>query len=322
MVAVARRTIAARWAAAFIAVLSLSYEAFGDTVTFRAETYVKGPTLTLGDLADIAGERAEELAAVEVAPAAMPQGSKRLDTALVMARLRHAGIDTDGLSLKGARAVRATTLHQEVTPAMIADSLRRFIENAMPWDPQATTIHASEPTQVLIVRDGELGLEWRPNPEYHYLGTGAFRGEVTVDGTSEKSLLCKVDVRTYAGVLVAKQDIARGRPLAAANLEVQEREMSALSEAVLTDLSEAGKYTARRNIYAGQVIAKSQVAPRVLVKRRQVVAVETWAGGLVIRTRARAEADGAEGDVIACKNLTSNQQFYGMVRADGSVLVR
>ena len=322
MVAVARRTIAARWASAFIVVLTLSCGAFGDTVTFRAETYVRGPTLTLGDLADITGERAQELAAIEVAPAAMPQGSKRLDTGLVMARLRHAGIDTEGLSLKGAGAVRATTLHQEVTPAMIADSLRRFIENAMPWDPQATTVDVAEPMQGLIVREGELGFEWRPNPEYRYLGAGAFRGEVTVDETPEKNLLCKADVRTYGGVLVATQDIPRGRPLAAANIEVHEREMSALREAVLTDLSDAAKYTARRKIYAGQVIARSQVAPRVLVKRRQVVAVETWAGGLVVRTRARAESDGAEGDVIACMNLTSNQQFYGIVRADGSVLVR
>ena len=305
-----------------ILILGFPCGAFGDTVTFRAEAYVRGPTLTLGDLADIAGERAQELAAIEVAPAAMPQGSKRLDTGLVMARLRHAGIDTDGLNLEGARAVRATTLHQEVTPAMIADSLRRFIEDAMPWDPQATTVDVAEPTQVLIVREGELGFEWRPNPEYRYLGSGAFRGEVTVDGTSEKNLLCKTDVRTYGHVLVATQDIPRGRPLAAAHLEVQEREMSVFGEAVLTDLSEAAKCTARRNIYAGQVIATSQVAPRVLVKRRQVVAVETWAGGLVVRTRARAESDGAEGDVIVCTNLTSNQQFYGIVRADGSVLVR
>ena len=278
--------------------------------------------LTLGDLADIAGERAEELAAVEVAPAAMPQGSKRLDTGLVMARLRHAGMDTDALTLQGARAVCATTLHQEVTPTMIADSLRRFIENAMPWDPQATTIDVGEPAQVLIVREGDLGFRWRPGLDYRYLGSGVFRGEVTVDEAAEKNVLCKVDVRTLVGVLVATQDIDRGRPLAAANVEVQKREMSALREAVLTEPSEASKYTARRNIYAGQVIARSQIVPRVLVKRRQVVAVETRAGGLVIRSRARAESDGAEGDVIACMNLTSNQQFYGIVRGDGSVLVR
>jgi len=259
---------------------------------------------------------------MEVGPAALPGSSKRLATGLVMARVRHAGVDTDGLAIKGARAVRATTMHQEVSSDMVEQSLRRFILGAMPWDAQATTIEVTGPAQVLVVGDGRLGFQWRSNPDYRYLGSGAFRGEVTVDEKPVKSLLCRVDVRTYGPVLVAVEDVPRGRPLSPAMVEIQERELSTLREAALSDPAEAARCTTRRNVYAGQVITASLVAPRVVIKRRQVVPVEMRAGCLVVRARARAESDGAEGDVIACTNLNSKQPFYGIVRGDGTVVVQ
>ena len=62
-----------------------------DSLTLHEEAYVKGPKVYLGDVADIEGENAVDLAMVEVASAALPGASKRLNAALVASRIRHAG---------------------------------------------------------------------------------------------------------------------------------------------------------------------------------------------------------------------------------------
>ncbi|MCP4639011.1 MAG: hypothetical protein GY851_01185 [bacterium] len=125
----------------------------GDMVEVRDEVYVKGPKVLLGDVAEIRGENAEALASVELSTAALPGMSKRLDAALVLARINNAGIDAEGVAVTGARSVVANTLHLELTREMMAEDLRRYIEFEMPWNPQDTTVDVAPPAQDVVVPD-------------------------------------------------------------------------------------------------------------------------------------------------------------------------
>ena len=70
------------------------------------------------------------------------------------------------------------------------------------------------------------------------------------------------------------------------------------------------------------MITKRKVQPRRLFKRNQIVIVEARAGALRVRNRARALDDGRAGDVVTCLNLDSKQEFQGVVRKDGVVVVQ
>ena len=295
----------------------------GAIVVFREEAYVKGPVVRLGEIAEIEGAGAAALGEVEIVAAAQPGGSKRLDAGLVVARLRNAGYDRLEVEVKGAKSVEAKTLHQEITPDMIAGGLRAYIEQSMPWDPLLTEVEVVPPRQGIVAPEGDVGFEWRSTPDYAFVGQGSFRGSVTVDGAPLRTLTCKATVETYVNVVVAAAVIPQGKIIMPGEVVKETRLLSSLKEPGFQDPSEvAGRFTARSSIVPGQVIGKRLVAPRVLVRRKQMVAVEMASGALRVQTQAEAQSDGAEGEPVVCLNVNSKQPFVGVVRADGIVVVQ
>ncbi|MBP8128050.1 MAG: flagellar basal body P-ring formation protein FlgA [Candidatus Hydrogenedentes bacterium] len=292
-----------------------------DTLVLKDEAYVRGPKVLLGEVAQIEGELAPVLAGIELGTAPLPGDSKRVYAALVEARIRDAGLATDGIEVLGAPSVKATTLYLEITRDMIAGSLREFIETSMPWDPVDAIIDVVPATGDFRIPDGDVAFNWMPNPQYRYVGPGMFRGEILVDGEVQKRLTVKASVEAYGEVVVAATDIPRGSPITASQLEVEKRSLAEVEAGTYTEPAQLEGYIARTTIFPGQEITKRNVQPRVLVRRNQVVAVEMQSGGLRVQTQARALTAGAAGDTVLCANLNSDGEFQGVVRRDGVVVV-
>lgn len=294
--------------------------AAGDTLTLRQEAFVKGPKVLLGEVADIEGANASSLAAVDLGSAPQPGQSRQLNAALVESRLRTAGLTE--VSVKGAASVRATTLHAEVTPDMVAESLRMFIQSQMPWKSDNTEIDIKPPTDQILVPDGQVCFTWRANPQYAYLGQGAFQGTVSVDGRSQTTVTCKATIESYASVVVAANDIPRGKPLIPGLLESRRLPVSGLPHGAATSIEDLIGRVASKTIFPGQIITTRNVEMPILVHRRQSVPVELESGTVHVQTQGVALMDGRVGDVIACGNVMSQEQFQGVVRQDGVVVVR
>lgn len=293
-----------------------------DVITFHEVAVVKGPKVLLGDVATVTGENADVLATLEVMPAPQPGDTRRLNAELLLARLRTNGVPLDAVTVDGANSITATTLSLEITGEMLAENLRQHIEVEMPWDPAVTQIDVAVPAQDYVVPEGELQIEWTANPQYNFLGTGAFRGTVLVDGQVQKTLLCKATIETYRDVLVAATDIPRGQVVNAAQLKTERRALSALRETPFDDPSDVVGLVAKATIFPGQLITSRKVELPTLVRRNQVVLVESGGGGLLVQARAVAQNSGAAGDVITCMNPSNKEIFQGIVRSDGVVVVR
>ncbi|GAF98098.1 unnamed protein product, partial [marine sediment metagenome] len=209
----------------------------------------------------------------------------------------------------------------ELTGEMIAEDLRRFIGAEMPWDSQQATIDVQALQQGFVVPEGDLTMQWSANPQYRWVGPGVFRAEISVDGEPKRSLTCRASVEAYADVLVAATDIPRGRIISPDDLQLEKRAMSRFRHGVLTDPAQAVGKLARSTIFPGAVLTKRQVVPRKLVRRYQTVTVEARTGALVVRGLARAMSDGAAGDMIVCMNPGSKEEFIGVIRKDGIVVV-
>lgn len=304
-----------------IVLVALQTAAQAATLTFHEETYVKGPKVTLGEIADVEGEDAQSLLEIEVDSAAAPRSSRRIDSRMVLARVQRAGVDTSTFEVKGARFIRATTLHRDVSREEIADSLRAYINESMPWNPLESEVTVAPPAQGLVVPEGELEFRWRPSQDYRYLGTGTFRGSVLLDGDPKKTFACSATVEAYGEILIAVEDLPRNAPLSEHSFRSEKRALSPLREAVVGPQTDLSGYVAARTIRSGEVLSQRSIVPRVVVKRRQIVMVETQVGSLRVHTQARADADGAEGDIILCTNPSSNKRFQGVVRRDGVVVV-
>lgn len=306
-----------------ITVLLLSGFAFADpaVVALKDTAYVKGPTVTLGDVADIEGEDAAYLESIELTSAALPGATRRLNAAVIYSRLEQAGVFAEEVELRGPDIVSATTIHLELTPEMIGGDLRGFIEAEMPWEPGQAVIDVVPPAQGLSVSDGHVEFRWRTSPGYEFLGNGSFRGEVLVDGRVEQSFYAKAAIEAYGEVVVASREISRGERLSSANLKLDQRALSSTGPGVYFSLSELEGLVAKSSIMRGQVVVDRKVEAPMLIKRNQIVTVETRLGSLVVQAQAKALDAGAAGDFIALESVSSERELSGLVRADGTVLV-
>ncbi|HPO13205.1 MAG TPA: flagellar basal body P-ring formation chaperone FlgA [Candidatus Hydrogenedentes bacterium] len=303
-----------------IATVALMHFAGADTLTLKEEAFIKGPKVFLGDIADIEGENADALASIDLGSAPQPGESRQLHAALVESRLRTAGVKN--VVVKGAPQVRTTTLHTEVTPDMIVESLRMYIESQMPWEPENTEINVPIPQESAVVPDGELSLIWRASPQYRYLGEGSFQGSIEVDGHVQKTLLCRAIIETYANVVLASTDIQRGKPISRSNVESKRMAVSRAPAGVATRMEEVVGLIASKTIFPGQPITNRNVVARTVVHRNQIVPVEMRSGVLFIQTRACALNDARAGELVVCANLNSSEQFQGVVREDGVVVAQ
>lgn len=292
-----------------------------DLVTLSKEAYVEGPVVRIGEVASVEGENAEAIRSIEIIRAASPGTSKRIDAALIEARLRNEGYAGASVRVGGAPYVRATTLHLDVTREMIAEDLRNYIRQKMPWESDAALVEVVSSAGDYQVADGDVGIAWQPNPQYNYLGPGTFRGAITVNGKVEETFYAKATVAAYEDVVIATRPLKRGDRLTQANVQLEKRELSSLRDGAFFRLDDVLGHVARSSIQAGQEVTERRIELPTLVKRNQIIPVETRIGALVIRGRARALSDGAAGETLACVNLTSKEEFVGVLRPDGVLQV-
>ncbi len=300
--------------AAFIAVA-----ASADTIMLKTEAYVKGPMVTLGDIADISGPNAEQLGALEVSSAATPGASKRIDSALLKMRLNGAG--ANGIEVRGPMSVLATTLSLDLSREVLTDDLRTFIQTQLPWNDAETIIDILDEPDAVTVPEGEVVVKWMASPQYRWLGQGAFRGDVEVDGKVKRTVFAKANIEAYAEVLVCAADIPRGKQVSATDLRFEKRALSRQKGDGVQDLDEVVGMIARDSMLMGETVSRRSLASKQLVKRNQLVSVEAKAGKLVVRSRAKALDNGGAGDVVRLTNPDSKAEFQGRVRPDGSVEV-
>jgi len=310
------------WAAAAAMLLAAAQALALNVVALREEAYVKGPSVFLGDVADIQGDDAAALAKLEIVPAASPGAVKRINASLLRSRLVSAGYDVQQFEITGAENVNATTLSIELSKEMLVDDLRRFVVSEMPWDATDATVDIEMPSAGLTVPEGDVALEWSPTPLYRYLGKGTIRGEVVVDGEVRDVVYCKVDVQAFGDVVVTTKDIPRGSIISQSDLVLEKRAMSAMRDGYYQDPQELVGMVARSTIFPDTVLTSRHVMPRRIIKRNQIVTVEVQVGALIVRDRALAMSNAAAGDIIICRRMNSKEEFQGVVRKDGVVVVQ
>lgn len=290
-------------------------------IELRGEAYANGDSVRLGDVANFPGNTIPRLEDVEITSMPSPGNAKRIDGALIEARLRNAGLEHGDFRLGGARSVRVTALHLEVSALMIRDDLRKFIEENMPWDSEEATIDVDAPSRDFAVRDGDIQIVWSVSPQYDYVGRGSFRGEIMVDGEHEHTVVVRADIESFAPVVVASADISRGDTIGQTDISVQRHPRTSLGGDFFEDPSEVVGQSARSTLRRGAVVTSRQVQARQVVRRNHMVQVETRAGNLIVRGMGRAKEHGRVGDRIILENPGSGEEFMGIVREDGTVLV-
>lgn len=300
--------------------LFIGVAASADTVMLKTEAYVKGPTVHLSDIADITGVNAEQLGSIEIGAAAAPGASKRIDSALLKMRLNGAGAQS--VEVAGPASVLTKTLSLDVSKEMLTEDLRSYIQTQLPWQDAETSIDITNEPEGCVVPEGKVAVRWMPSGQYRWVGQGSFRGDIEVDGKVKKTVFAQANVEAFADILVYAQDVPRGKVIASTDLRFERRALSQQRGATEQDLDAVVGMVSRDNVVMGEPVSRKTLIAKQLIKRNQIVSVESRKGGLLIRSRAQSLDNGGAGDTVRLTNPESKAEFQGQVREDGVVVVQ
>lgn len=169
----------------------------------------------------------------------------------------------------------------------------------------------------LHLRPCEAGLEAFAAPGTRIAGNSTVG--VRCLGPVTWTLYVPVHVEVRGEVVVLAHAQPRGTVLAASQLRLESHDVGGLSAGYLIDLDEARDMVLRRALQAGAVLTPQMVEPPRLVRRGQRVQLLAENESVAVRVEGEALADGARGDHIRVRNLSSQRVVEGVVLSHGVV---
>ena len=144
---------------------------------------------------------------------------------------------------------------------------------------------------------------------------------VRCEGKKPWKIFVPVDIATLEPVVVAARTLARGQFLDRGDLKIEQRDTGRIHKAYFSDLKDLIGLRIRRQISAGRIVTPTSVERRRLIKRGSTVQIVASQGSLQARMKGKALDNGARGDRIRVRNLSSGRQISGEMIASGVIQV-
>lgn len=174
--------------------------------------------------------------------------------------------------------------------------------------------------------DPRLRLAACAHPLDTYFSPGARNvGHTTVgvrcDGPRAWSLFVPLHIDRLVDVAVAVDNLPRGHAIGAADVHYEKRSLARLKRGYFsTKEGLIGKITTR-TVNRGATYTANMVQQAKMVKRGERVTLSLSSGTVAVRVAGTALRDGARGDRIPVRNLSSKRVIQGVVHEPGLVLI-
>lgn len=202
----------------------------------------------------------------------------------------------------------------------ISATARQYIAERHPWQSQNTRISVGK-------LDPRTRLPRCSMAPEAFLPPGAeIRRRTTVGvrcrGSKPWKIYLPVTVAAYAKVMVSKRPIAPGEIVSAADVSWVDREVSSLSYGYLRSLQQPGGMRSVRSIAQGAVITANMLEAGTLISKGQQLTLRSNSGPVSVTMRGTALEDGALGELIKVRNLSSGKQLEGRVENANTVILK
>lgn len=129
-------------------------------------------------------------------------------------------------------------------------------------------------------------------------------------------------VSAVAELPVLALPINRGDVIGSGDIEVREQRITRDLVGYLSDAQDIVGKEARKNLVVGSKLRKSDLISPQIIDRGQTVALVAQSAGLVVNMQGKALSNGAAGDRLMVKNLSSGRRIEGLVQRNGTVLIQ
>ena len=136
----------------------------------------------------------------------------------------------------------------------------------------------------------------------------------------------RVQVRGSVSAVTALPVLAlpinRGDVIGSGDIEVRQQRITRDLVGYLSDEQDIVGKDARKNLVVGSKLRKSDLISPQIIDRGQTVALVAQSAGLVVNMQGKALSNGAAGDRLMVKNLSSGRRIEGLVQRNGTVLIQ
>ncbi|MEM8834739.1 MAG: flagellar basal body P-ring formation chaperone FlgA [Planctomycetota bacterium] len=320
--------------------------ALGDRVVLRASAVATpGEDVTLGDVATLEGDDAMALADLVVLERGASESSAWREVTIrdVRASIIERGVRASRVALSGSTCrvwFRSNT--RPIVQATQTDVER--MRTAQDWlqDESMTPLRAQVVRSIAAWESrhaSNLKIEFDVRDD-EFLDGAHGSDRVAIEPVSAQgSPRVSLRVRLYSGeslagertihamiecledVAVASERIGRSDLIGAHSVRLERRWMRPGSASLVRDIDDVDGWVAKTRIDAGDLLRLDLIEKPICVERGELVDVISIVGGIEVRTRARAQRDAREGDLVELQRDGARNAFTGVVQRRGLVLV-
>jgi flagellar basal body P-ring formation protein FlgA len=291
------------------------------TVNLRPEVKVKGPKITLADIADLTGNDEALLAQLAHAPMGTVTETRILSRKEIADLLRNTEAGKEELIFAGADFTRISPSTRALSLEDVVPVLRSYLVSVTSWRAEEIDIRSIDNLKSMQVPEGEIGFRVASRSIPSNLRSALLQLELLVDGKPQRSHWIKADIGVRAQVVQVAQPVAFRNVLKPADLrEVVVDIGDPTAEYVRTAEEAVGK-VATRALRPGECLTRRLIDDADIVRSGMAVKLLVETGSLRLSIDARALQNGKMGDRIKVRNIDSDRVVTAVVTGPGEVRV-
>ncbi|MCL6270107.1 flagellar basal body P-ring formation protein FlgA [Sansalvadorimonas sp. 2012CJ34-2] len=151
--------------------------------------------------------------------------------------------------------------------------------------------------------------------------SGRQRVKVRCEGPRNWSVYVAGDIQILAKVLVASEPLSSGSRVGTGSVSLQKRDISDLRRGYLSDLAFLNGKVLKRRMKAGDVLNPGMFEVAQAVNRGDSVQIRAGKNGLIVTMPGKALEDGAAGENIRVRNLSSGKEIVATAQGNGIVSI-
>lgn len=310
-------------AALLTAILPAASWAAGRIVV-QKKALVRGPIVTLGEVAKFEGVSASErqsLESREMGAAAPPAKSFMLNRAQVKGRIYNAGVNIDRYTLVIPDQVTFITRAEIITGQRLMKSAVDLVSSQLEsvWTGSPSRVEIAGLPADVVLPAGEYAVEPVMESRANRYGRVQARVEIRQGGRAVRKLDVGNYLRVYVTVLAAKRNLSRGAVLQADDLQSVEADLATLKTGAvnLPDTILGRRLT--RGLQVGEILTDSAVELVPDINVGDMVQLVSRGDGFEITMMVKALEKGRKGDIIRVQNTSSHKVLDARVVDSGTV---
>ncbi len=244
-------------------------------------------------------------------PGMMEAAIDHADIKIALKRLGYTDV-----SIAGPKTLRVSRRSKLLDNRRVLDMVRAHVRSALAGvdeDARVDFVRRLEPVRIPAGRYSmDLRFEADPNnPDY--LGDSDLRLVAEIDGVVEEIARIPVRISRRVQLLRLARNVRRGEVIGRDDLAFEDRTVSQLGPQLFYRLEDVVGLIAVRDLKSGSEIMKTDIKARPVIRKDDLVSVRARKGALQVETLCQALQDGAPGDRILFKNLSSERTVEAVV---------